>query len=457
MSESFKPYRPDQLLLLPPSLHDWLPEDHLVYFLSDVVEQLDLAVITESYRRDQGGQPPYHPAMMVKLLLYAYCVGVPSSRKIEERTHTDIAFRVLAAGDHPDHDTIAAFRKRHLKALAALFVQVLTLCRQAGLVKLGCVALDGTKIRANASKHKAMSYGRMVESEAKLQAEVDELLRRAEAADEEEDSRHGRRRRGDELPGELRRRQDRLRVIREAKQALEAEARARAEAIRQTDEEDRKRREAAGEPAKRGRRPEPCETPDPKAQRNFTDPESRIMVEGSTKAFAQAYNGQVAVDAGSQVIVACHVTRQANDKQQLVPLVEGIKANTGSVPKQALADSGYFSEANVTYLEGEGVDPFLAVGRQKHGERPEAPRGRVPKSATVADRMGRKLRTKRGRATYAKRKGTVEPALGQIKEARGLRRFLLRGLESVGFEWDLWCLTHNLLKLFRSGWASASA
>lgn len=457
MSESFKPYRPDQLLLLPPSLHDWLPEDHLVYFLSDVVEQLDLAVITDSYRRDQGGQPPYHPALMVKLLLYAYCLGVPSSRKIEERTHSDIAFRVLAAGHHPDHDTIAAFRKRHLKPLASLFVQVLALCRQAGLVKLGCVALDGTKVRANASKHKAMSYGRMVEAEAKLQAEVDELMRRAEAADEAEDSRHGPGRRGDELPEELRRRQGRLRVIRRAKQALEAEAKARAEAIRRADEEDRKRREEAGEPAKRGCRPQPRETPEPKAQRNFTDPESRIMVEGSTKAFAQAYNGQVAVDTGSQVIVACHVTQQANDKQQLVPLVEGIKANTGSLPKRALADSGYFSEANVDYLEGAGVDPLVAVGRQKHGERPEAPRGRVPKSATVAERMDRKLRTKRGRATYARRKSTVEPALGQIKEARGLRRFLLRGLESVGFEWDLWCLTHNLLKLFRSGGATARA
>lgn len=455
MSEPFKPYRPDQLLLLPPSLRDWLPEDHLVYFLSDVVDQLDFAAITGGYRRDQGGQPPYHPAMMVKLLLYAYCVGVPSSRKIEERTHTDIAFRVLAAGHHPDHDTIAAFRKRHLKELAALFVQVLALCRQAGLVKLGCVSLDGTKIRANASKHKAMSYGRMVEAEAKLQAEVEELLRRAAEADEEEDSRHGKGRRGDELPEELRRRQDRLRVIREAKQALETEARDRAETIRQAAEEERKRREAAGEPDQRGGRRDPCETPDPKAQRNFTDPESRIMVEGSTKAFAQAYNGQVAVDADSQVIVACHVTQQANDKQQLVPLVEGIKANTGTVPKRALADSGYFSEANVTYLEGERVDPYLAVGRQKHGERPEAPRGRIPKSASVADRMGRKLRTKRGRATYAKRKSTVEPTLGQIKDARGLRRFLLRGLENVGFEWGLWCLTHNLLKLFRSGLGSA--
>src|SRR5262245_34200425 len=246
MSDRFKPYRPDQGLLLPPSLHDWLPEDHLVYFLSDVVDQLDLSAIIATYAGDRGGQPPYHPAMMVKLLLYAYCVGVPSSRKIEERTHTDIAFRVLAAGHHPDHDTIAAFRRRHLQALAALFVQVLALCRQAGLVKLGCVALDGTKVRANASKHKAMSYSRMVEAEARLQAEVDELLRRAEAADEEEDSRHGRGRRGDELPEELRRRQDRLRAIREAKRALEADAQARASAIRQTDEEDRKRREEGG-------------------------------------------------------------------------------------------------------------------------------------------------------------------------------------------------------------------
>jgi hypothetical protein len=393
--------------------------------------------------------------MMVKLLLYAYCVGVPSSRRIEERTRTDIAFRVLAAGHHPDHDTIAAFRKRHLKALAALFVQVLKLCREAGLVKLGTVALDGTKVRANASKHKAMSYGRMAEAEAKLQAEVDELLRRAEAADAEEDARHGKGRRGDELPEELRRRQERLRVIRAAKQALEAEARAHAEAIVQADEADRRQREAEGRPAKRGRRPDPSPMPDDKAQRNFTDPESRIMVDGATKAFVQAYNAQAAVDADSQVIVACHVTQEANDKQQVVPLVEGIEANTGAVPKAGLADSGYFSEANVTYLQAKGIDPFVAVDRQRHGERPPAPRGRIPKSATVADRMRRKLRTRRGRAAYARRKGAVEPVLGQIKEARGLRRFQLRGLGCVGCEWGLWCLTHNLLKLFRSGWAPA--
>jgi transposase len=278
MSADFKPYQPDQLLLLPPSLRDWLPEEHLVYFLADLVDQLDLTAILQSYRRDRGGQPPFHPAMMVKLLLYAYCVGVPSSRKIEERTHTDIAFRVLAAGHHPDHDTIAAFRRRHLEPLAALFVQVLTLCRAAGLVQLGTVALDGTKVRANASKHKAMSYGRMVEAEAKLQAEVEELLRRAEAADEQEDSQHGKGRRGSGLPAELRRREDRLRVIRQAKQALEAEARAAAEAIRRADEEDRRRREAEGQPAKPGRRPGPSETPESKAQRNFTDPDSRIMV-----------------------------------------------------------------------------------------------------------------------------------------------------------------------------------
>jgi transposase len=457
MSHRFKPYAPDQPLLLPPSLRDWLPEDHLAHFLSDVVDQLDLAAILGDSRRDRGGQPPFHPAMMVKLLLDAYCSGVPSSRKIEERTHTDIAFRVLAAGHHPDHDTIAAFRKRHLKALAALFVQVLKLCREAGLVKLGTVAPDGTKVRANASKHKAMSYGRMVEAEARLEAEVAELLRRAEAADADEDARHGRGRRGDELPEELRRRQDRLRVIREAKRALEEAAKAHAEAIRQADEEDRRRRQAERLPAKPGRRPDPSDAPDPKAQRDFTDPDSPIMVDGATKAFVPAYNAQVAVDADSQVIVACHVTQAANDKQQVVPLVEAIEANTGAVPRAGLADSGYFSEANLSYLETKGIDPHVAAERLKHGEVPPAPRGRIPKSATATERMRRKLRTKRGRAADARRKGTVEPVLGQIKEARGLRRFLLRGLESVGCEWDLWCLTHNLLKLFRSGWTAAAA
>src|SRR5262245_51057508 len=426
MSHRFKPYEPDQGLLLPPSLRDWLPEDHLVYFLSDVVDQLDLAAITDDYRRDRGGQPPFHPAMMVKLLLYAYCIGVPSSRRIEERTRTDIAFRVLAAGHRPDHDTIAAYRKRHLKALAALFVQVLKLCREAGLVKLGTVALDGTKVRADASKHKAMSYGRMAETEARLQAEVEELLHRAAAADAEEDVRHGKGR-GDELPEELRRREDRLRVIRAAKRALGAEAKAHAGAIRQADEQDRRQREAEGRPAKRGRRPEPSETPEAKAQRNFTDPDSRIMVDGATKAFVQAYNAQVAVDADSQVIVACHVTQEADDKQQVVPLVEGIEANTGAMPRAGLADSGYFSEANIAYLETRGIDPHVATERLKHGECPPASRGRIPKSATVADRMRRKSRAKRGRAAYARRKGAVEPVLGQIKEVRGLRRFSLRG------------------------------
>jgi Transposase DDE domain len=283
------------------------------------------------------------------------------------------------------------------------------------------------------------------------------LLRRAEAADAEEDARHGRGRRGDELPEELRRRQDRLRVIREAKRALEEGAKAHAEAIRQADEEDRRRRQAEGRPAKPGRRPDPSDTPDPEAQRNFTDPESRIMVDGATKAFVQGYNAQVAVDVDSQVIVARHVTQEANDKQQVAPPVEGIEANTGAVPRAGLADSGYFSEANLSYLESKGIDPYVATERLKHGEGPPAPRGRIPKSATATERMRRKLRTKRGRAAYARRKGTVEPVLGQIKEARGLRRFLLRGLESVGCEWGLWCLTHNLLKLFRSGRSAAAA
>lgn len=449
----FRPYDPGQMLLLPPNLRQWLPDDHLAYFITDVVGELDLSEIYLAYNGTRGGQPPFDPRMMVGLLLYAYCVGIPSSRRIEKATYESVPFRVLSAGQHPDHDTIAEFRKRHLRALSNLFVEVLRLCQTAGLVKLGHVALDGTKIRANASKHKAMSYGRMDKKIAELEDQVRGLLAKAEATDNEEDVRYGRGKRGDELPKELRFRQQRLKKLREAKAALEAEAKSVAEAKHKELVEERAKRQANGKP-RRGKKPTPpSDTPSDKAQRNFTDPDSRIMKDGATKSFEQSYNCQAAVDAEAQVIVAADVTQQANDKQQVKPLVEQVKMNlAGKKPKVAIADSGYFSEDNIEYLDGERIDPYVATGRRKHGHSPpSSPRGRIPKCVTRKERMSRKLRTKKGRETYSMRKATVEPVFGQIKEIRGLRRFLLRGFENVCGEWRLMCLTHNLLKLFRSG------
>lgn len=432
----------------------WLPADDLVYFLMDVVRELDLSAIYSSYDGSRGGQPPYEPRMMTSLMLYAYCIGMPSSRKIEQATYTSVPFRVITADQHPDHDTIAEFRKRHLQSLAELFVQVLQICRQAGLVKLGHVALDGTKVKANASKHKAMSYGRMEKKAEELEAEVKRLLEEAEAVDAAEDALYGKGRRGDELPEELRSRQSRLTKIREAMVSLEAEAKEQADAKRQAiiAKEETLKKEGR---KRKGKKPkEPSDRPEKKAQRNFTDPESRIMKDGATKSFEQCYNCQAAVDEESQIIVAAYVTQQANDKQQLEPLVEEIKTNTdGRKPKKVSADSGYFSETNVAYLDAEGIDGFIATNRQKHSDKPTpAPRGRIARDATTQERMTRKLRTKKGRETYSKRKHIVEPVFGQTKEVRGFRRFSLRGIVNVSGEWDIVCLTHNLLKLFRSGY-----
>lgn len=455
----FLDYAPGQLLLLPPDVREWLEEGHLAYFLLDVVEALDLSEIFASYDGSRGGRPGFDPRLMVGLLLYGYCVGVRSSRKLEKATYESVPFRVLAANQHPDHATIAEFRRRHLKALSLLFVQVLRLCEKAGLVRLGHVALDGTKVRANASKHKAMSYGRMEEKIEELEKQVQELLAEAEAADQAEDDQHGPRR-GDELPDELRFREQRLEKIRQAKEALEAEARAEAQRLRE--EKEAKAQSRSEEP--RSPEPAPAEAVEPepekvvkpaeKAQRNFTDPDSRIMRDGATKSFEQSYNCQAAVDHQTQVIVAAQVTQQANDKQQVQPLVEQMKANLeGRRPAELSADAGYFSEANVGYLDGEKIDPYVATGRQKHGTLPKERPETVTAPGTPRERMAAKLQTPMGKKAYSKRKETVEPVFGQIKEARGLRRFLLRGLGSVQAEWDLICTTHNLLKLFRSGWS----
>ena len=433
MSKTYLPYEPDQQLLLPAALQEWLPDDHLAYFISDVVDQLDMSEVTARYERERRGGPPYHPRMMVKALLYGYCVGVASSRRIAQRLHEDIAFRVLAANNTPDFRTISDFRKDNLDALSGLFIQVLALCQRAGLVKLGHVALDGTKVKANASKHKAMSYGRMKEREAQLAAEVAELLERAREADDEEDRRYGKDKRGDELPEELAFREGRLEKIREAMAALEAEAQAAAEQA-----------EAEG-----GKRPG---VPDDKAQRNFTDAESRIIPAPGGKDFLQGYNCQAVVDSAHQVIVAARATNQTSDKQQAAAMMEETIDNVGAVPREVSADAGYYSAKAVDELYALGVDPFVAPEQTRHGRVvPPAPRGRIPSHLSPRDRMRRKLQTRRGRQRYALRMQTVEPVFGQIKQGRGFRQFLLRGLEKVNGEWSLICTGHNLLKLFRFG------
>jgi transposase len=426
MAKTYRSYLPEQDFLLPPSPRDWLPEDHLVYFVSDLIDQLDLSAITTVYEDEERGYPPYHPVMLTKVLVYAYCVGVFSSRRIQRRLVEDVGFRVLAAGNEPDFRTIADFRKRHLAALNGFFEQVLRLARELGAPGLGRVALDGSKVKANASKHKAMSYGRMREKQQQLREEVKELLAQAEAADAAEDAEYGPDRRGDELPAELQRRESRLKRIREAKRVLEA--RAKEEAA------------AKGQPVESAK-------PDSKAQYNFTDPESRIMK--GPDGFVQAYNVQVAVD-DLQLIVGQAVTQETNDKQQLMPMMTTIEQQSGDAPTQLLADAGYCSDENLAAIAGTQIDAYISTRKQKHGERPgPCPRGPLPQTATRVDRMSRKLHTKAGAAVYAARKAIVEPVIGQIKQARGFRQFLLRGLEKVQGEWSLVCTTHNILKLYR--------
>jgi transposase len=457
--KTFRPYQPDQTLLLPPSIEEWLPAGHLARFVREVVSELDLRAIEDMYEEGPG-QPPYHPRLMVTLLLYAYSTGTYSSRRMAAKLVDDVAYRFLAAGNVPDFRTLSDFRKAHGVALTGLFVQVLKLCAEAGLVKLGRVAVDGTKVKANASKHKAMSYARMSEREAALQAQVAELLARAQATDEAEDAEYGEDRRGDELPEELQRAEGRLAKIRAAKAALEAKA--REQAVK--DIEDAKARIAEREQKEKanGRRfggnpprvPDPEQAkPAPKAQRNFTDPESRIQK--TADGFIQGYTAVLAVDDVAQVIVAQHVTPSSPEVNELVPIVEEMARLLGRLPDQLVADAGYWSEANAEHLAAKGIDGYLARGRMKHGENaPAPPRGRIPAKLSVAERMERKLKTKAGRAVYARRKAIVEPVNGQIKQARGFRQFLRRGVERVGQEWSLICTAHNLLKL-RATWEPA--
>jgi len=430
MPKGYRTYLPEQELLLPPSLREWLPEDHLVYFVSEVIDQLDLSAIHAVYEKEKRGQPPYDPRLMTKLLVYGYCTGVFSSRRIQKRLREDIPFKVLAAGNEPDFRTISDFRKIHIGALEKLFEQVLAMALECGAIQLGRVSLDGTKLKANASKHKAMSYGRMKEKQQQLKEEVKQLLAAAEAADEEEDCQFGSQR-GDEFPEELQRRESRLARIKEAKKVLEQRARDKAA--------------AEGKSAAEAK-------PEDKDQYNFSDPESRIMK--GADGIVQGYNAQAAVEPTLLLIVGQSVTEAANDKQQLVPMVELLEQQSGQRPEAILADNGYCSEQNLEHLESTGqphrrIEGFIATGKQKHGEhRLPAQRGPLPQDATKVDRMKRKLQTKMGRAVYAARKCVVEPVFGQIKQARGFRQFLLRGKEKVKGEWALLCLTHNVLRLY---------
>jgi len=452
---AFRPYEPDQILLFPPSLQDWLPEGHLARFVCDVVDELDLSAIYEEYEQGDGrGYPPYHPLMMTKLVLYGYCTGRFSSRQIERLTYEDVAFRYLAADQHPDHDTVAFFRERHLGALSGLFHQVLLLCREAGLVKLGHVALDGTKVLANASKHKAMSYGRMETEEKRLAGEIAKLLEQARQVDAEEDARYGKGVRGDELPAELARRESRLVRIREAKRALEEQARREAEDANAQIEEREEAERRTGH-RRCGRRPKRREVvrakPAPKAQRNFTDPDSRIMLDGSTKGFVQAYNAQVGVDEETGVIVAADVVQESNDKKQLKPMLLQVEENLGRLPEVGTADSGYYSADAVTDPDLEDTDLHVATGRHKHNELEPVEELLPPEAeVSVLERMRNKLRTEMGRAIYARRKCIVEPAFGNIKEVMRFRRFSLRGHRKVKGEFLLVCAAYDLLKLFRN-------
>jgi transposase len=423
MAKTFREWNVEQSWLLPPSVMDFVPPDHVAHFVRDTVrEQLDLSEIIAAYEQEERGYPPYHPVMMTALLLYAYCQGVYSSRRIARACEERVDFMAVTGLNRPDFRTVSDFRKRHLAALQGLFVQVLKLCQRSGLVQLGHVALDGTKIKANASKHKAMSYERMAESERRLKREVKDWFERARSTDAAEDKQHGTARRGDGLPDWVADKQRRIEKIGEAKAALEAEAR------------------AAGQAA-----------PEPKAQRNFTDPDSRIMGKKG-KEYVQAYNAQAAVDASAQVIVAQSLGNCAADAQQLEPIVQQIKVNTGRQAYEFSADAGYCSEGNLAVLARHRIHAYIATGRQKHSQASATGRRRPSARRTAAMRL--KLARAGRRSRYRLRKTLPEPVFGQIKQARGFRQFLLRGLHKVRGEWSLICTVHNLLKLAQASKAT---
>jgi transposase len=438
MSKTFRAWDVDQVWLLPPSVHDFVPAGHAAHLVRELVRtELDLTAIVAAYEREERGQPPYHPAMLVALLLYAYTQGVYPSRQIAKACEERLDVMAVTGLQRPDFRTISEFRRRHLEALAGLFTQVLALCRQAGLVKLGHVALDGTKVKANASKHKAMSYGRMQRAEAGLAAEVADWLAQAEAADAAQDAERGPERRGDELPGWVADKQQRLERIRAAKAALEAEAEAEppphAEPGPSAGMTDRGRPQRAADGG-----------PPARAQRNFTDPDSRVLK--ARDGFIQGYNGQLAVDAAHQIIVAQRLTTNGSDQDGLVPLLDATAAALGRTPREVSADAGFCREANLEALAARGIRGYLAPGRASHGRADPSGQRQLKPGSRMAQMAARLKRAGR-RSRYRLRKQTVEPVIGQIKQARGFRQFLLRGVIKVKAEWALVCTAHNLIKL----------
>lgn len=463
--KTYRPWEPQHYRQEVHSPEAKLPEGDLVFFLLDTVPQLDLSRFYAPYETETRGAPPFDPAMMVCLLLYAYCVGVFSSRKLALACERNLAFIAIVGQDRPDFRTISDFRKLHLAAFKDVFVQVVRLAGEMGLVKLGNVSTDGTKLQGNASRHKAMSYGYMTKEVERLREEIETLVMQAYQQDEAEEAALGSRR-GDELPAELARREARLATIEAAMQRLEARAKAEADAERQRRAEAEAERERMGKP-RRGKVPKPVDdAPADKAQTNFTDPELHIM-QTNNKGWEYCGNAQVSVDGACQIILACDVTDASNDKQQAEPVAQATLATLAQAgierpqdesgalqPIPATLDSGYYSETAVQGLEALGFDPYMATERQRHHalppEAPEAP-------ATAKERMAAKVRTPEGKALYARRKVIVEPVFGQIKEARGFRRFLLRGLQKIRGEWRLVCLSHNLLKIWRYGGAQSAA
>jgi transposase len=462
VGKTFRRFDPDQILLMPPSLDEWLPEDHLARFVAELVDEvLDLSAIHASYTEVRGF-PPYDPRLMVRLLIYGYTTGVRSSRAIERKCVDDVAFRFLAADQAPDYRSISRFRRRHLDALAGLFTQSLHLAQRLGMVRMGRVALDGTKLRANASKHRAMSHARLVDKEqqveaeiADLEAKVADLLADAEATDTAEDAKYGPDGKDVDLPGELDRREKRLARLQAARAQIEAETAAKARAAAQAAEANRQQRAGLDDPdavAAAGQRAAQKAKPKPKAQANFTDPQSRIM-KNSDGAYMQAYNGQAVVDDAHQIITAADITDCASDCPSYTPMLDQAAANTGIHPSQALVDAGYCSDNNLQAAAARqaehGTTTFMATGRLTHDEQvPPTPRGRIPKDATLKQRMARRLRTKPGRGAYARRKAIVEPVFGQIMTCQDGRKLLLRGEDGARGEWRLLAACHNLRKIF---------
>ena len=436
----------NQPFLLPPSIQDWLPKEHLARFIVEIVEQLDLSKIESQY--SGKGKEAYHPQVMLSLLFYGYATGVFSSRKIERATYDSVAFRYIAANTHPDHDTIATFRKRFLKELSELFVQILSIAQEMGVLKVGKVSLDGTKVKANASKHKALSYAHATKLQKQLEDEVQTLLKKAQAADNVEDND------GMNIPDEIARRQDRLEVIKAAKEKIEQRANERHKQELQDYEEKIKKREAKEKLTGKktsGKKPQAPKSkePNPTDQVNLTDEESRIMpISGG--GYMQAYNAQASVEHDSRLIVHQHVTQNVNDKKEVVPTLQWFKDNPTLLPSAILADAGYYSDENVKLCEDEKITPYISFGKEQHNQ-PLEDRFRepqeLPEDATDIQKMKHRLQTKEGKAIYTLRKSMVEPVFGVIKHVMGFRQFMLRGFEKSQGEWNLMCIAYNLKRL----------